>query len=95
MEIYECPNCSSEGYPKCVQFHNCFRLIKSYTVNTDNFLCPWERPLHFLKIRPLNMDTSYADNGQLFLAQSTDSPRKSNSLMGTPHCQLCAVISST
>ena len=39
------------------------------------------------------MDTSYADNGHIFLAQSTDSQRKSNSLIGTLHCQLRAVIS--
>ena len=38
------------------------------------------------------MDPSYADNGHKFLAQSTDSHRKSNSLMGTLHCQLRAVI---
>ena len=39
------------------------------------------------------MDTSYADHGYLFLTQSTDSHRKSNSLMGAFHCQLRAVIS--
>ena len=39
-----------------------------------------------LILTPLN-----ADNGPLFLAQSTDSHRRSISLMLTLHCQLCAV----
>ena len=34
-----------------------------------------------------------ADNRHLFLAQSTDSRRKTTSLMQTLHYQLCAVIS--
>ena len=29
--ISTCPNCSSVGCLKCVQFHNWFRLLKSYT----------------------------------------------------------------
>ena len=39
-----------------------------------------------LILTPLN-----ADNGPLFLAQSTDSHRRSFSLMLTLHCQLCAL----
>ena len=53
----------------------------------DSFLCPWgiRKPLHFLYIQP-TLD------GHLLLAQSTDSHRKSTSLMWTLHYPLCALI---
>ena len=38
----------------------------------DTFLCPRGRPYHFFQFNPLNN----ADNGHLFLAQSTDSHKQ-------------------
>ena len=53
----------------------------------DSFLCPWEKHIHFFKIQPLNIQTpNNADDGQLFLAQWTDSHRIKVNLANADAC---------
>ena len=79
MEIYECPNFSSEGCPKCVQFHNCFRLIKSYIQSVRTiFFVPGKDPYIFSEFDPwiwtlvmLTMDTCFLPNQQILIESQT------------------------
>ena len=79
MEIYECPNFSSEGCPKCVQFHNCFRLIKPYIQSVRTiFFVPGKDPYIFSEFDPwiwtlvmLTMDIYFLPSQQILKESQT------------------------
>ena len=79
MEIYECPNFSSEGFPKCVQFHNCFRPIKSYIQSIRTiFFVHGKDPYIFSEFDPwirtlvkLTMDIYFLPSQQILIESQT------------------------
>ena len=71
------------------------RFTDTSLLQTVSFVS-WESPYIFSKSNPLNADTPInAENGDLYLAQSTDFHRKATSILSiirALHCQLCTVI---